>query len=349
MRIAVTVDPYLPVPPRLYGGIERVVDFLVRGLSDRGHDVTLFAHPESHTAGRLAPYGVLPHVGLGPRIRELCQVGGKLWQSRRRFDVVHSFGRLAALLPVLADRRLAKIQSYQRELVPWRGVKTAVLLAGRSITFTACSASVFRQRPQLGALAGDWQAIFNGVDLAKYRFTPQVPADAPLVFLGRLERCKGPQLAIQIAKTAGRRLILAGNRVPSSADEDFFERDIEPHLDGDRITFAGPVDDEQKSILLGSAVALLMPILWEEPFGIVMAEALACGTPVIAFRRGSVPEVIRPGINGFICGDVEEAARAIEVLPTINRSDVRADCDARFSSTAITRAYEALYERMLNQ
>jgi glycosyltransferase involved in cell wall biosynthesis len=135
VRVAVTVDPYLPVPPRLYGGIERVVDLLVRELDARGHRVTLFAHPDSQTAGALCPYGVPPHRSAVSRVRELAQVGGALVSGRDSFDVVHSFGRLAALAPLLPMRRLPKIQSYQRE-VPWRGVRRAAALGVDSLVVT---------------------------------------------------------------------------------------------------------------------------------------------------------------------------------------------------------------------
>src|SRR4051812_37508376 len=186
LHIAVTVDPFLPVPPAEYGGIERVVDFLVRGLVARGHDVSLIAHPDSRTPARLIPYGQPPHVGWSCRIRELLQVGGSLLRERPRLDVIHSFGRLAALLPVLPMRRLPKIQSYQRDGVPWRSVRGATRLAGASLAFTGCSSSVFRARPA-GPLGGDWQTIFNGVDTSRYEATTAVSSDAPLVFLGRLD------------------------------------------------------------------------------------------------------------------------------------------------------------------
>jgi glycosyltransferase involved in cell wall biosynthesis len=349
LHIAITVDPYIPVPPQLYGGIERVVDFLVRGLVERGHRVTLFAHPDSYTGGALIPYGVPPHFGLQPRITELWQVGAKLWHHRRDFDLIHSFGRLAALLPVLPLRQLPKIQSYQRDGVPWKGIKKAVLLAGESLRFTACSASVYRARPLQGKYGGWWQTIFNGVDLAKYDFISQVPPDAPLTFLGRLEPFKGAHSAITIAKISGRRLIIAGNQVKTGSNIGYFERHIAPHIDGARINYVGPVDDVQKNALLGSSAALLMPIQWEEPFGIVMTEALACGTPVISFARGSVPEIVRDGVNGYVCQTLEEAAAAVDQLERIDRIAVRADCEARFSDTAIVNAYERLYLEMLRK
>jgi glycosyltransferase involved in cell wall biosynthesis len=342
LRVAVTVDPYLPVPPQLYGGIERVVDFLVRGLLERGHQVTLFAHPDSRVGARLIPYGVPPHRGWLPRAAELWQVASRLWASRREFDVVHSFGRLAALLPILPLRGLPKIQSYQRDAVPLRSVATAVRLAGESICFTGCSTSVYRDT----AGRGRWETVFNGVDVDKYTFVPRVPADAPLVFLGRLERIKGAHNAVAIAAAAGQRLVLAGPRIENGASARYFERDIAPHVDGDRIRYVGPLDDDAKNHLLGSAAALLMPVEWEEPFGIVMAEAMACGTPVIGFPRGSLPEVVCDGVNGYLCPGVAEAARAVAQLGALDRARVRADCDARFSATAIVDAYERLYVKM---
>jgi glycosyltransferase involved in cell wall biosynthesis len=346
LRIAVTVDPYLPVPPRLYGGIERVVDLLVRGLVARGHTVTLFAHPESRTLGELVPYGVPPHIGLRARLGELWQVGAALWRRRNEWDVVHSFGRLAALLPILPVRRLPKIQSYQRDGVPWTGIERAVRLAGDSIRFTACSSSVFRSRPERGQHGGRWTTVFNGVDPGKYQFVSEVPRDAPLVFLGRLERIKGVHHAITIATRSARRLVIAGNQVDDPAGRDYFERDIAPHVDGDGVRYIGPVDDVSKSRLLGSAAGLLMPIEWEEPFGIVMAEALACGTPVIAFRRGSASEVVRDGITGYLCDTVEEAVAAVGRLGRLTRTVVRADCEERFSLKAVVDAYEALYREL---
>jgi glycosyltransferase involved in cell wall biosynthesis len=346
MRIAITADPYLPVPPRLYGGIERVVDMLVRGLSRRGHEVTLFAHPDSRTPGSLVPYGAPPHVGARARLTELGQVGGGLWRRRHEIDLIHSFGRLAALLPVLGLRRLPKIQSYQRE-IPWRGVKAARQLAGPSLCFTACSGSLYGARSGEGANGNGWRTIYNGVETARYDAVVSVPPDAPLVFLGRLEPIKGAHHAIAIARAAGRRLVIAGNRVEASAE--YFTTRIAPHLGGPDVTYLGAVDDRGKNAVLGSAAALLMPVEWDEPFGIVMAEALACGTPVIGFARGSVPEIVQDGVNGYVTHTVDEAARAVHRLPAIDRSAVRADCEARFGDRVVVDGYERLYGEMLDR
>jgi glycosyltransferase involved in cell wall biosynthesis len=346
MRVALTVDPIIPVPPRLYGGIERVVDLLARGLTARGHTVTVLAHPASHTAGELVPYGVPPHRGARARSLELWQVGAFLARQHRRFDVVHSFGRLAAIAPILPLRRLAKVQSYQRDVVPWRSVRVATRLGGRSVRFTGCSASVYRERARFGAEGSVWHTVFNGVDVDRYRATAAVAPDAPLVFLGRLEWYKGAHHAIAIARAAGRRLVIAGPRKTDGEGPAYFATRIAPHIDDAQVRYIGEIDDAAKNELLGRAAALLMPIEWEEPFGIVMAEAMACGTPVIGFPRGSVPEVVRDGVTGFLCPDVGAAAAAVARLDAIDRTTVRAACVDRFGAPAIVSAYEALYREL---
>jgi glycosyltransferase involved in cell wall biosynthesis len=340
LRLAITADPYLPVPPTLYGGTERVIDLLVRGLVARGHEVTLLAHPDSDTPARLVPYGCPPHMGWPARITELAQVGGPLWRSRGRIDLVHSFGRLAALLPILPMRDLPKIQTYERE-VPWTGVTRAARIAGSSLLFTGCSASLFR-----AAAAGEWRAIFNGVDVGRYTCQRAVAPDAPLMLLGRLDPIKGAHHAIAIARRAGRRLIIAGPPVTEGPDAGYFDSEIAPHVDGVRVEYIGSIDDAAKNRWLGGAAALLMPIEWEEPFGIVLAEALACGTAVLAYARGSVPEVVIPGVNGYVCRNVDDAVAAVRGLDAIDRARVRADCEARFGADVIVNAYEALYFEM---
>ena len=341
LRIAITADPYLPVPPRLYGGIERVVALLVSGLVRRGHQVTLIAHPDSQTPADLIGYGVPPHTGAAARARELMQVGSALVRLSGAVDVVHSFGRLAALAPVLPLRGVKKIQSYQRA-IPWTGVRRAARLGGDSMTFTGCSTSLYASAN--GAAAGTrWRTVFNCVDPSTYAAVARVEADAPLAFLGRIERIKGTHNAIQIARAAGRPLVIAGN----VADQEYFRAEVAPHIDDRFVRYVGEVDDAAKNRLLGGAAALLMPIEWDEPFGIVMAEAFACGTPVIGFPRGSVPEVVRDGLNGFLAGNVVEAAQAVARLDRVDRGAVRRDCEQRFSCDAIVAAYEDIYREAL--
>jgi glycosyltransferase involved in cell wall biosynthesis len=179
--------------------------------------------------------------------------------------------------------------------------------------------------------------------VSRYDAIGAVPADAPLAFLGRIERIKGTHDAIAIAKAAGRRLVIAGN----IADAAYFRSEVEPHIDDHGITYIGEVDDAAKNQLLGGAAALLMPVGWDEPFGIVMAEACACGTPVIGFGRGSIPEVVRNDVNGFVVGSVAEAVTAVSRLREIDRAGVRRDCVERFSCDAVVGAYERLYAETL--
>jgi glycosyltransferase involved in cell wall biosynthesis len=305
--------------------------------------VTLIAHPASTIGTRRESYGIPPHAGATVRVRELAQLGSRLWAHRRRADLVHSFGRLAALAPVLPIRSLPKVQSYQRP-IPWRGVRRARLLAGNSLLIATCSSSLYEDGTPADRAA--CRTVYNAVDTRLYTPVATLPVDAPLVFLGRLEAIKGVHHAIAIAREAGRRLIIAGNRVNTPAGHQYFEREIRPHLHRERVAYVGEVDDAQKDALLGGAAALLMPIEWDEPFGIVMIEALACGTPVIGFRRGAVPEVVRHGETGFICQTASDAARAVAELPSLSRAKCREEVERRFSPTALVDAYERIYREL---
>lgn len=343
LRIALVADPYLPVPPKLYGGIERVVSFLIEGLVERGNEVVLWGHPSSEVPCELIPYGVPPHEGRLARVRELLQVMRGLTCRRGEFDLVHSFGRLAGMLP-LFPFDIPKIQSYQREITP-ENIERAVRLAGDSLSFTACSTNCRRDVSHLG----QWDTVYNGVRMSDFVFQPKVAADAPLVFLGRIERIKGTHTAIAVAKASGRRLMIAGNIVDEGEHQRYFDEEVAPHLDDEQIRYIGPVDDVRKNELLGTAAAFLMPIEWEEPFGIVMAEALACGTPVVGFRRGSVPEVVEHGVTGFVCDSTEEMIEAVGRVPELNRRASRDRCERMFNDRAIVDAYEALYRRRIAQ
>ena len=334
MHVALTADPMIPVPPVLYGGIERVIDMLARGLVERGHRVTLFAHRDSDTAGDLVPYaGERPGHPLDVA-RNAASIA-RLAVSRP--DVVHSFGRLATLVPLLPTA-IPKVMSYQRQPTLSQVRRAASLARGGTLAFTGCSEHIAAtMRP----IAPSY-AVFNGVPLDTYTFRPSVEDDAPLVFLGRVERIKGAHTAVDVAEASGRRLVIAGN----VSDQAYFDREVQPRL-SDRITYVGPVDDVRKNELLGSALAFLMPIEWEEPFGIVMAEALACGTPVIGTPRGSVPEVVIEGETGFVRDTVAGLAEAVGQAGTLDRADCRADCEARFSDRAIVDAYLDVYHERI--
>jgi glycosyltransferase involved in cell wall biosynthesis len=346
MRILVTADPYIPVPPMLYGGIERAIDVLVRGLASRGHEVTLLAHPESTAPVRRLGYGVPPHFGTAPRVLEWWQAVRTMWSLHRSVDVIHSFGRLAALLPFLPQRSLPKVQSWQRDVIPWSSVGRAEWLAGASIAWTTCAPWMMRMAPPETRRDG-WTPVYNPVDTAKYTAVRSVADDAPLVFLGRVEREKGPHTAIAVARAAGRRLVIAGPHHDDGDEGAFWRDEVAPHIDGEMIRYVGAVGDVEKNALLGRAAALLMLVTLEEPFGIVMAEALACGTPVIGFRRGAVPDVVRDGVTGFVVDDIAAATAAVTRLPQLDRAACRADAQSRFSADVIVDEYLAVYERVI--
>lgn len=335
LRILITADPELPVPPRLYGGIERVIALLAEGLVNRGHDVCVVAHRDSTVRARLVRY---PRAGSGLIGRSLNAAVIAATAVRWRPDVIHSFGRLSSLAGTF-PLSVPKVMSYQRPITP-RSVRLGQRLAGGRVTFTACSDQMIASVRSMAA----WRVIYNAVNVDAYVGAFRVSADAPLVFLGRIEPIKGPDVAIEVARRAGRRLVLAGN-VPAD-HRDFFAQFVQPYLDGERVKYLGPVDDLAKNRLLGDAAALLMPVQWDEPFGIVMAEALACGTPVVGFRRGAVPEVVASGSTGYVCDDVEGMIAAIGQLATIDRRACREDAEQRFSQSVLVGSYEALYREL---
>lgn len=329
MRILLTADPLIPVPPVGYGGIERIVDSLLREYRTSGHTVALLAHPASTTPADALFAWPAPAHNL---VRNALALG----RAVRRFrpDVIHSFSRLAYLLPVLASR-LPILMSYQRHTggpqVTW-----AARLGGRSLRFTGCSEFICAMGRRAG---GEWHAIPNFVELQKFDFTPAVPPDAPLVFLSRLDDVKGPDLAIAIARQAKRRLILAGNRDDSGPQRAFFDREVAPHLGRDGIEWIGEVDDKAKNRLLGQAAALLVPIRWDEPFGIVFAEALACGTPVISSPRGALPEIVQPGRTGFLIQSVEAGVNAVAKLAANDRFQCRRAAERHYASHVVAQRY----------
>ena len=343
MRVLLVMDPFIPVPPRHYGGIERVIADLADGLTRRGHDVTLWAAPGSGTTASLETFGRESEWTRWSNVRNTVTLSARFLRDRHRFDIVHNFGRLAYLAPIFR-RDLPKVQTYMRKVNP-DNMRTTAKIGARRLHFTAVSDAI---RATGAPGGGDWSVIYNCADPAKYSCRTDVdPRTAPLVFLGRLERCKGPHTAIEVARRLNRKLIIAGN-ISSLADErEFYEREVAPRIDGSIVTYIGPVDDAQKNDLLGRAAAMLLPIEWEEPFPVVLPESLLCGTPVIAFRRGGVPEGIDHGRTGFNCDTIEEMCAAVARLGEIDRGTCRLEAERRFSDRTITDDYERLYRQLL--
>lgn len=339
MKILLVMDPYIKVPPDHYGGIERVVADLADGLSKSGHEITLWAAPGSRVNGRVDAFGREGEWTRWSNVRNALTLAGRFLASRSRFDVIHNFGRLAYLAPVLA-RDVPKVQTYMRTVNP-ANMATARRLGARRLHYTAVSAAI-RDTGRPGG--GDWSVIYNCAAPERYPFAADTdPATAPLVFLGRLDRCKGAHHAITVAQRLQRRLIIAGNISPLPHEEEYFRTGIAPRIDGRLVTYIGPVADEAKRTLLGQAAAMLLPIEWEEPFPVVLPESMLCGTPLIAFRRGGVPEGIDHGRTGFLCDTVDEMAEAVGRLGAIDRAAVRAEAVRRFSDAAIVAEYERLY------
>ncbi|MEH1894759.1 MAG: glycosyltransferase [Nostoc sp.] len=340
MRILLSVDPELPVPPKLYGGIERIVDVLVTRLQTKGHIVGLVAHPDSTSPA--AEF----FAWAGRRSQnkfDTIQNTIRLWSVVQEFqpDLVHSFSRILYLLPLLGSQ-LPKVMSYQRYPTK-RTTSWGAKLAQGTLTFTGCSDYICT----LGkANGGTWHTIHNCVELEKYNFVPKVPEDAPLVFLSRVERIKGAHTAIAVARKTGRRLIIAGNYSKTGEEGKYWQEEIVPNLGKNGIEYVGTVNDAQKNELLGKAAAMIVPIEWEEPFGIVFAEALACGTPVISSSRGALPEIVRQGIDGYLVNSFEEAVTTIEKLPNINRHNCRQRVEQCFSADVIVEQYEKLYQHI---
>jgi glycosyltransferase involved in cell wall biosynthesis len=267
----------------------------------------------------------------------------RLWRQRRQFDVIHNFGRLAYLTSILRYD-VAKMQTYMRTVNP-NNIRKVRRLGARRLHYTAVSAAI-RDTGLPGG--GSWSVIYNCAPLRHYRFCAVVDAQkAPLVFLGRLERCKGAHTAIAVAHRLRRSLRIAGTISSLPEEQAYFAREIEPHIDGALVSYIGPVNDEQKNELLGTAAALLLPIEWEEPFPVVLPEALLCGTPIVAFRRGGVPEGIIHGKTGFLCDTQEDMVVTIGRLSEIDRASCRAEAEHRFSDVAVVSAYERLYQELL--
>ena len=340
MRIAQVAPLSESVPPKLYGGTERVVANLTDELVRQGHDVTLFASGDSRTAARLAAAcpQALRLAGctdyLAPHLLLVEQVA----KRAREFDIIHFH---IALLHAPLCRRLQVphvTTLHGRldlpELAPfYREYDDSPLVS--------ISDAQRRSIPDARWVG----TIHHGLPPDDLKFSPR--GGDYLAFLGRISPEKRADRAIAIAKACGCPLKIAAKVDP--ADRDYFEREIRPLLDDPLVEFIGEIGDAQKGAFLGGAKALLFPIDWPEPFGLVMIEALACGTPVVAFRKGSVAEILEDGVTGFIVDDLDQAIDATRRVGGLSRFACRRAFERRFTTTHMAGAYTRLYRRLVRE
>lgn len=338
MNILLIMDPGIPVPPPLYGGHERLVYMFAEEYQKQGHEVSLLAGPGSHISGTCYQFGInrLDRSSFQKTI-ELFQVWAFLYKHRHEFDLIHNFGRLMYLLPVL-NHPSKKIMTYGRP-VAVKGIKMINNLPNRNLKFTACS----NYCVSTGNVAGTWQTVYNAIDFSKYELNESVNDTAPLMFLGRLDKIKGVHTAIKVAKATSNILWIAGNIPQTSDNLEYYKQHVEPQIDRKQIIYLGALNDEEKNHYLQHAKALLFPIEWNEPFGMVMVEAMACGTPVIAFNRGAVPEVVSEQ-TGISVNNIDEMIKAVKEAVKIDRKTCRETAIKRFDVAVIANKYLSLFD-----
>ena len=339
MRIAQLAPLAESVPPKLYGGTERVIAWLVDELVDRGHDVTLFASGDSGTKAKL--HAVWPRAlrlgrkGVDPNAACALLIEA-IGERARDFDVIHSHVDWLPL-PVLSRTGVPFLTTMHGRLdLP--GLPDVIGTFPKA-PFVSISDNQRRPLPDANWIA----TIPHG--LPKDLFRPSYEAGAYLAFLGRLTAEKGPEAAIRIARAVQMPLRIAA-KIPR-AETTYFKKKLEPEIDGKSVQLIGEVDEIRKQPFLAGAAALLFPIDWPEPFGLVMIEAMACGTPVIAYRSGSVPEVVEDGLTGFIVDGEEQAIEAIKKVVRLDRRKVRARFEERFIASRMAREYEKRYRELV--
>lgn len=343
MRVAQVTPLWERVPPLAYGGTEMVVSLLTEELVRRGHQVTLFASGDSQTLALLEPgcdralrsLGMLTPAYAGYEQRQLVNVFG----HANDFDIIHSHMDMAAL---------AHAQNSSTTVVhtlhgPFNDVSEKMFGQYRQQNLVSVSQSQQRRELGLNYVA----TVYNAIAIDQFDFYPHPQAPPYLAFLGRMSPEKGPHLAIEIAQRSGWTLKMAGK--VDFENEEFFDRQVAPHIDGQQITFLGEVSQPIKKALMGSATATLFPITWPEPFGLVMAESMASGTPVIAIALGSAPEVVVHGKTGFLCRNVEDCVAAVEQIDQISRQVCRDHVTVNFGIERMVDGYEAVYRDVISQ
>jgi len=335
MRIAVLSPVSWRTPPRHYGPWESVVSLLTEELAHMGLDVTLFATGDSQTSGKLAAVCPRPYSedhSVEPKVAECLHIS-EIFERATEFDLIHNnFDFLPLTYSGLVETPVVTtIHGFSSpKIIPVYKKYNA-----RS-HYVAISES--DKSPELDYIA----TIHHGIDLPQFPFSGT--AGEYLLFFGRIHPDKGVSEAIHVAQRAGIKLVIAG----IIQDQDYFAAKVEPYIDGTTVEYLGSVGPDRRAGVLGHAIALLHLISFDEPFGLSLIESMACGTPVIAFDRGSMPEIIRNGETGYIVEDIDGAINALATVETIDRSVCRADVEKRFTSTRMARDYVRVYQEILN-
>jgi glycosyltransferase involved in cell wall biosynthesis len=324
------------VPPRHYGPWEQFVSLLTEGLVERGVDVTLFAAADSVTSARLVgtiPTGYSEDPNLDPKVWEALHIA-TVFERAAEFDVIHNnFDFLPLTYSGLVDTPVVTtIHGFSSEKI----VPVFERYDGRGHYVAISDAD---RHPKLHYEA----TIHHGIRMDTFPLVEE--AGDYLLFFGRIHPHKGAAEAIDMAARVGLPLVIAG----IVQDRDYFERSVEPHVDGDRVRFLGSVGPDERGAVSGGARALLHLISFEEPFGFSVIESMACGTPVIATRRGSMPELVRHGVNGFLVDSLDEVPEAIEAAGRLDRAVVRASVETRFDVSRMVDEYIEVYRRIVER
>jgi len=344
MKIAFISPLEESVPPEKYGGVELVIFNLVEALVDRGHEIFLLGTGDSKTKAHLIPVfseairkdkqfldpefkQAAKFVGVGRVLDELAKLDVDIVHNHIGWRLIPFSKHIKAPIVTTLHGPLEKAQQqYIYGLysdLPYVSISNAQREPFKKLNFVA--------------------TIYNGIDPDKFDFIDV--AGEYLAFLGRMSPEKGPKVAISVAKKIGLKLKMAAKI--DAVDKEYFEKEIKPLIDGKQIEYLGEIGAEEKNNLLKKAYALLVPIQWEEPFGLVMIEAMACGTPVIAFRRGSVPEIVVDGQTGFIVKNEPEMIKAIKRIGSIKREKCRARVEENFTTKLMADKYEKVYQKLI--
>ncbi len=349
MRIALLSAFEESVPPKMYGGTERIVYTLAEEWVKLGHDVTLFASGDSQTSAQLIPctpraIRVLREARNATTRQALnldALANALQYINEGDYEIIHNhFGWQTLLFNAFLDLPMVTTlhNSLDKALVPTEHKMHNYF---RAAPFVSISNSQRRHSPKLNYVA----TVYHGIEVNDFTFHDK-PQDY-LLFLGRIHPQKGPVHAINLAKATGQKLVMAAKIDPDEIE--YFRKRVRPHIDDKQIVFVGEVDDKQKVKLLKNARALLSPLQWDEPFGIVNIESMACGTPVITVRRGSMPEIIEDGKTGFLCRNAREMRAAIDKIDTISRAYCRRYVEEHFSARTMAQNYINVFDNVIKQ